>query len=85
MHQLRSLPELHWGAVLTQVTDSGDIGQPGSGVNSQPGATVTLSNTTITRNGTGIFNNGGVTQSFQENRLYGNAIDGSFSSTIGKQ
>ncbi len=72
-------------AVLTQVTDSEISDNPGSGVLSQPGATITLSNTTITRNGTGIFNNGGATQSFQENRLYGNTTDGSFLSTIGKQ
>ena len=87
MQQLRSLPDSLGGGSLAQaqVTDSEISDNPGSGVLSQPGATITLSNTTITRNGTGIFNNGGATQSFQENRLYGNTTDGSFLSTIGKQ
>lgn len=68
----------------TQITDS-EISDNQYGLRSDTNETVVLSNTTITRNGTGIVNFGGSTISYQDNRLYGNATDGSFSTTLGKQ
>ena len=73
------------GTVVTQVTDSEISDNPGVGVQPQTGATATFSSTTITRNGAGVNNNGGTSQSFKDNRLYGNTADGAFSTTIANQ
>lgn len=71
---------------LTQVTDSEFSDNSGAGIQTQPASTAQVSNTTITRNGTGVANvSGGISRTFQDNRLYGNTVDGAFSSTIGKQ
>jgi hypothetical protein len=83
-------------ATIAQVTGSevsdNDFGVAVEGL----GGIVTLSNTTVTRNGAGIFIGTlvnppppgyvpSVVQSFQDNRLYGNTTDGTFSSTLTKQ
>jgi hypothetical protein len=72
---------------VAQITDS-EVSDNGNGVVAQPFGTVTLSNTTVTRNGVGVSTPGvpaGEVRSFQDNRLYGNATDGVFTSTITKK
>jgi hypothetical protein len=77
------------GAVTTttiaQVTDS-DISENAElGINAGTGATLVLSNTTVTRNAGGIELSSDVL-SFQDNRLYGNTIfNGTFAGTIAKK
>lgn len=70
---------------VTQVTDSEISDNPNVGVTPQLAATVTISNSTITRNGVGIDNNAGTSQSFKDNRLYGNTTDGAFSTILSNQ
>jgi len=71
-------------AAFTQITDSEVSDSVNAGVTSQTASIVTLSNTTVARNGTGLFVSGGTIRSFQDNRVYGNTTDGSFTSNIGK-
>ncbi len=74
------------GATVTvQLTDSELSDNATFGLSSQAGSTTNVSNSTLTRNGTGIANFGGTARSFTDNRLYGNGADGVFSSTIAKQ
>jgi hypothetical protein len=73
------------GATVAQITDSEVSDNGNSGVLVQGFGTVTLSNTTVTRNGTGLNVMGGTLRSFQDNRVYGNTVDGSFTSTVTKQ
>jgi len=69
---------------VLQLTDS-EISDNNFGLAANLGTVATLSNTTVTRNGLGIRAlNGSSVQSFQDNRLYGNSTDGSFTSNIGK-
>jgi hypothetical protein len=66
---------------VVQITDSEVSENTTVGVIAQAQSTVTLSNTTVTRNTTGIS---GFVRSFQDNRLYGNGTDGTFSATLTK-
>jgi hypothetical protein len=67
---------------VVQVTDSEVSENTTVGVIAQAQSTVTLSNTTVTRNATGVS---GAVRSFQDNRLYGNTADGTFSAILTKQ
>jgi hypothetical protein len=68
----------------TPVTiDSSVVTDNGVGIRSAFGATVQLTNTTVTGNTTGLLpNNGGSIVSFVNNRIYGNATNGAPTSSV---
>jgi hypothetical protein len=70
----------------TQVTDSEVSYNAIIGALAQDQSTVTLSNTTVTHNSTGVAAGGtGDIRSFQDNRVSGNSVDdGTFTTTLGK-
>ncbi len=51
------------------------------GVRASPGSTIRLSNSIVTQNATGIDANGGTMTSLSGNSVFGNTIDGLFTST----
>jgi len=61
-------------------------GSAGVGVSTAVGGTTWISDTTITRNATGLQQTGGgASVSFMNNRLFGNTSDGAFSSSVAPQ
>jgi hypothetical protein len=49
-----------------------------------PGSTIRLADSLITQNSTGLNANGGAIISMQHNSVFGNTVDGAFTSTAGK-
>ncbi|KAB2840596.1 MAG: right-handed parallel beta-helix repeat-containing protein [Burkholderiales bacterium] len=61
-------------------------GNDAAGVNAQSGATIHITNTTITSNNPGIFTgSGGQVISFGNNRIAGNVVNGAPTSTVAQQ
>jgi hypothetical protein len=72
--------------VVAQLSDSEISDNVTSGVQAQVGSNVTLSNTTVTRNGVGLSASGGASlQSYQDNRVHSNTANGAFTGTLIKQ
>jgi hypothetical protein len=68
------------------VTDSEISDNAGGGIQTQFGSTVTVSNTTVTRNNVGLATLAGSTlQTYQDNRVHGNSTNGAFTATVAKQ
>ena len=65
--------------------DSSAFGNTNSGINSQTGAVIRLSNSTVTGNGTGISTSGGSVLSFGSNRIAGNGAGNAPTGTIAVQ
>lgn len=71
--------------LMAQIVDS-ETSDNGYGVSASNGARIVVSGTGITRNGTGLdLQTAGTIKSFGDNRLFDNATDGAFTSTLSKQ
>ncbi len=57
----------------------------GTGLSVQAGGALFVTDSTVSRNGTGISLAGGTVTSIGDNRIVDNVVDGAFSSTVGKQ
>jgi hypothetical protein len=73
------------GGTATVDLDNVTVSGSATGIIALNGATVRVNNSSIVQNGTGLSQSGGSIVSFGNNRLTGNTINGSFSSTIGLQ
>jgi hypothetical protein len=74
------------GTTKAQLTRADISDNTNYGIAGQNSSVTVVTDSTVTRNGTGlIFPGGGTIASFGDNRLYGNTTNGAFSGTIGKQ
>ena len=74
-------------ATMVQVTDCEISDNVEFGIIPGRGSVVTVSNTTLTRNGSAAvsLSSGGIANTFSDNRVYANGVDGTFTATITKQ
>ena len=71
------------GNPIVSITGSLISNNTGAGVDAEDLGTIRVSSTTLTRNGVGVQASGtGVTISFSNNALHGNATDGAFTQTV---